>query len=1109
MDQIKNIIKTVKIAMKKLALVCMFGMKKNLKRSVVTLVLVLAFAGCYAQTTFTSTAAGGDWTVGSTWVGGVVPGTNDDVVIAATATVTVPSTQTCRFLTVNGILTMSNTGITLNITNNSTGTLGLTLGSGSSLTIGSANTLNFSTTQSTGIQNNGGTIVSTGTNGADGGRILVNSSSGGGFEIAGTATIVNNLQFVANANFYISGTSLRVNGTFTIPENNWGFNGSSKSPIYGPASTLYIDKNNQGYSQGKEWTVSTGTIGVTPGYPNNVVLVDMGSSSGGTGGTGWVPAGAVGLNGTLHVGNGTQNGRISLENVTSFNSGGIIVDNNSLIVSPEISFINRGNFTLTGGITGVFQNMTGGVMNLAGSGTVGSPQVISTTGSNIVFAEIEVSNGTHVELQDPVSISTRLTLTSGYIRTSTTNSLTISNSATTAISGGGAGAYVDGPLSWAVPATTTNNYTFPIGDFSNSNAYLPLRLSPNTTSGATVTATAFNQNSNGTHDATVTSISTTEYWSVTTSSPFSSGPLVNVTRPSAVSPNNALAVAPSSAGVYTAIGGIPNGGAPGTISGGGIGTASPAFIVMVVAPLSVVKLSSTNYGCTGTTGTLTVGGSGGTPNYTFEIDAGGFVNTTGYFPNLAAGDHIVRVRDAATTIAQATFKILGSVIINGDNKDIIICPTATTRLTATNLQNTTPTFSWSDNASGTPVLQSGTQNYYDANTATNMVSKTYYVTSSLYNNNLLTNGSFESGNTGFTPGYTQHLGGQYGTTPGSGALYTISNAGTNQCEFFSIGGTSNGTALSAQQGSQYFIADGGTSSGTILSYTINGLTIGTVYKFQYYYAAGNPDATRAQVTTSVTNGTLSAIAPTAGATITTNNSASWTQATYSVTPTNSTITITLTNPTSPGGTNGNDFFLDNMELLSPCTVTSSINVIVNCSLPVEFTYFNAVRQGAGALLTWGTAIELNSSHYIIEKSLDGTSFSPIGRVEAAGNSSSLIQYNFTDPSITSGITYYRLAEYDKDGALQYSPIRAVHKEGVGEVEVIPNPNNGTFVVTINNTSDVKSRLVVLNVLGQVVYEEGESASTYRNVDISNLPAGTYYLQVSTVEDTIGKKIIKE
>jgi hypothetical protein len=428
MDQIKYIIKTVKMAMKNLALICVFGSRENLiKRILLTVVALLAFASSYAQTTFTSTGTGGAWNVGSTWVGGVVPGTNDDVVIATGATVTVPSSQTCRLLTVNGTLNMANTGITLNITNNSTSTLGLTLGSGSSLFIGSANTLNFSTTQSTGILNNGGTIVSTGTNGADGGTILVNSSSGGGFEVGGTAgTIVNNLKFIANANFYISSPSLRVNGTLTIPENNWQFNGSSKSPIYGPASTLYIDKNNQGLTSNNAltigWSAQSGTIGVTPGYPNNVVLVDMGSSAGGTGGTGWVPTGAIGLNGTLQVGDGTQNGRISLESVTSFTSGGIIVDNNSLIVGPPTAatFTDGGNFILQGATTGIFQSM-GATINFNGSGTSGSPQVISTTGTSVQFTNMTVSNNTYVQLQDDVNITSTLNLTSGLIGTSTTN----------------------------------------------------------------------------------------------------------------------------------------------------------------------------------------------------------------------------------------------------------------------------------------------------------------------------------------------------------------------------------------------------------------------------------------------------------------------------------------------------------------------------------------------------------------------------------------------------------------------------------------------------------------------------------------------------------------
>jgi hypothetical protein len=649
-------------------------------------------------------------------------------------------------------------------------------------------------------------------------------------------------------------------------------------------------------------------------------------------------------------------------------------------------------------------------------------------------------------------------------------------------------------LSWSIPATTSANYTFPVGDFANGNAFLPLVLSPNTTSGATVTATGFHLNSGGSPGPTVTSLSTTEYWSVTTSSPFTSGPLVDVTRTTPVGTNNALALSSTANGVYDAIGGTPTGN---SILDGGIGTGSPAFILMVRAPLSVVKLSGTNTTCNSTTGSLTVGGSGGTGPYQYSMDGGGF-QASGFFASLTPGDHNVTVKDATTTTATAVIKVLGSVVINGDNKDVIICPPASTTLTATNLQNTTPVFDWSLNSSGTPVVHTGA-----TYTVSPTVPTTYYVKSDLYTTNKITNGGFESGNTGFTSTYTAYAGAQYATTPGNNGYYTVSNQGINQCQYFSTTGVANQPSLPPHSGGFYFIGDGATAASAVWSQTISGLTAGLVYKFQFYYAAADPDATHAVLQTAISGGTLT------GSNVTATSATAWTQATYTFTPTGTSATITISDLTATGSTNGNDFYLDDMEFLEPCSVISSIIVQADCALPVELTDFNAQRKGTGAQLTWGTASEFNSAYFIVEKSLDGTSFSSIGRVNAAGNSSSLRRYAFTDPSIANGITYYRLAQYDIDGTVHYSQIRALYKDGIGEVEIIPNPNNGVFVITLSNVGDVKSSIIVLNVLSQIVYESGESSSNYRNVDISNLPAGTYYVQVSTPEETVVKKVIKD
>lgn len=79
----------------------------------------------------TSTGTGGLWSVGSTWSGGVVPTSGDDVTIAAGATVTVDvNTATCLNITIAGTLTF-NAGINLDVNSNWTNNGVLTAGTGS------------------------------------------------------------------------------------------------------------------------------------------------------------------------------------------------------------------------------------------------------------------------------------------------------------------------------------------------------------------------------------------------------------------------------------------------------------------------------------------------------------------------------------------------------------------------------------------------------------------------------------------------------------------------------------------------------------------------------------------------------------------------------------------------------------------------------------------------------------------------------------------------------------------------------------------------------------------------------------------------------------------
>jgi hypothetical protein len=1066
----------------------------------------------------------GNFTLHGNWVN------NGAAFVAATNTVTVTMTKPGSYIGGTSASSFYNLVINPgvgNIVNQNTSNITILDGGKMTLQSGiyktgassSANTITFAKA-ATIDGSSGGNFASSldglGDTDADGGNFIVNGTSGPNVTFttsAANAFRINNItsQSPSDGNWHLNITnanSVLILGTLKITNGGGSnqFSVTGNSPQWGPSSSLYWDRNGQAYNPGLEWVIAggCGIIGTTAGYPNNVTLVNIGSSPG------WQPAAGTNicLNGTFTIGDPAfpaRTGVVDLVNVNSFKSNGIVINGGSTFKSPAAgkSFIDNGNFTIQGSPAGTFTN-NGATITFSGSGTSASPQTVSTTGASIAFGGITVNNGTYVQLQSPVTTSATgtLNLTSGYIGTTATNSLTVLNTATTAVTGGSPTAYVDGPLKWNIPASPSGTYTFPIGDLShNGGAYLPLKLTPTTTSATTVTATAFNQNSNGTMDATLTSISTTEYWSVSATTAFTTGAAVDVTRPAPISPFTSLAKSTSAGGTYTSITGTPISGTE--IGSGAMGTTNPEFIVMAAAlpiPLSVTRtggIVNLDANCNPTTGTLIVSGVGGTGPYQYSMtSATGPWQASNTFSGLAVGSYTVWVQDNATptpAVASATLQVLGPLQINGNNQDITVCSSQPVTLTATNPQNPNPTYLWSPGGQTTASI-----------TVSPVSTTTYTITSTVpfTGANMLTNGSFQGGAfpTGFVANYTNYGGAAYGTTPGSGAYYKVSNAGTNLCIYFAAGGAEDGD-------NSFFIADGGTSHpAQELVYTLNltGLTIGQKYAYSFWYKEGSPTAPFATLETDLNGSSLGSVVA---------NNSSWAQASYTFTAAATTATITFYDRCPTTSTDGNDFYIDNLQLqpVTTCNLTASMTINVGCPpQPVELIYFNAAKQGSGALVSWATASEINSSYFVIEKSSDGINFTSAGKVNAAGSSAAVLSYSFFDASPLSGITYYRLAQYDINGSVHYSDVKALSDGGLSGVQIIPNPNNGVFVIMLPGHADkTKSRISIVNSLGQILYESAGFTDNFKSVDISHLPAAIYYLEVSSDEGTAVKKILKE
>jgi hypothetical protein len=97
-----------------------------------------------------------------------------------------------------------------------------------------------------------------------------------------------------------------------------------------------------------------------------------------------------------------------------------------------------------------------------------------------------------------------------------------------------------------------------------------------------------------------------------------------------------------------------------------------------------------------------------------------------------------------------------------------------------------------------------------------------------------------------------------------------------------------------------------------------------------------------------------------------------------------------------------------------------------CFASAELTSFRIYPVIDHSQLEWTTAIESDLQDFVVERSADGTTFLPVGRVTAKGSYS---EYAFTDNSPLdvdmSRTFYYRLKMVDRSGAFQYSEVRTV------------------------------------------------------------------------------------
>ena len=115
------------------------------------------------------------------------------------------------------------------------------------------------------------------------------------------------------------------------------------------------------------------------------------------------------------------------------------------------------------------------------------------------------------------------------------------------------------------------------------------------------------------------------------------------------------------------------------------------------------------------------------------------------------------------------------------------------------------------------------------------------------------------------------------------------------------------------------------------------------------------------------------------------------------------------------------------------------------SLPIELIRFDALPHKGIVKLQWTTQSEINNDYFIIEKRNNKGVFESIGKIDGAGNSNRVIDYESFDYHPNHGANYYRLKQVDFDGKYAYSSIQVVFFNSSDNWSVYPNPSNGNYL----------------------------------------------------------------
>src|SRR5258706_8140456 len=187
-------------------------------------------------------------------------------------------------------------------------------------------------------------------------------------------------------------------------------------------------------------------------------------------------------------------------------------------------------------------------------------------------------------------------------------------------------------------------------------------------------------------------------------------------------------------------------------------------------------------------------------------------------------------------------------------------------------------------------------------------------------------------------------------------------------------------------------------------------------------------------------------------------------------------------------------------------------------LPITLLNFNVTTVPQGVQLNWSTDLEYNNNYFALERSAENLNFEPLGIVNGAGNSNTLLSYSWIDKNPAAGTSYYRLVQTDFDGGSKtYGPVSVRTGEmpfSLSLVNIYPNPSSGDFYLIYHSEDRSPVLLEIMNAEGKRFYSETINSMRGTNfIEIKDgiLPGkGIYFVCLSQGQvKSFAERIVKQ